>query len=188
MNYLIKNIWVLLLLLTSSLSAQELEVSYEVLPQAADKHLVRVYVQSTSEQPLDLRAVNFSFAFEGKCAALETFESIFDQSWTRHLVENQQYGELDLHYDQAWYSTRLQYGNADPGLPATAQLTAPAKGEAPLQVMELTFTGSWCPARLFGTCIPKPAQPDRRSRDLSHQLCDCTSQVTYRYSSRTKPC
>ncbi len=141
--YLQKIVTLLLLsLLAVNLPAQQLTVSYETDDLGNDQHLVRVYLQSTGSEQLKLGAINLSVAYDGECLTSIGQETIFDEDWTTHLVDNQQYTDMALFYESALLDTRLQYGNADPGLPMTASIMVPSATEAPLQVMELTFEGA----------------------------------------------
>lgn len=129
-------------LLAVNLPAQQLTVSYEIDDLGNDQHLVRVYLQSTSSEQLRLGAINLSVAYDGECLTLKGTETMFDANWTTHLVDNQLYTDMALFHESALLDTRLQYGNADPGLPMTTAIIVPAESETPLQVMELTFEGA----------------------------------------------
>lgn len=135
-----------LFLLSSMLSAQEVALSYEITPQLNNQATMQIYLQSMTEQPKAIRAVNFSIAIPEGCAKITGQEGIFTEAWTDFLQEVQMTDKLDLSYGNWNYSHRWQYGSADPGMPGTSAIMAPAQGEAALEIMKIN---------LEGTCVDK---------------------------------
>jgi hypothetical protein len=134
----------LLLLLSSGLllRAQEVAVSYDFEPIDEQRQTLRVYLQSTTEAAKTLRGINLSFAMPEGCVSLGEAQSLFRENWTEYLEENRQVADLDLSYGNWQYSQRWQYGNADPGLPATSPIQVPGSAEDRLLVLQVEVSGS----------------------------------------------
>ena len=144
-----KSLFILLLAaLGSLLPAQQVAVSYEIEQQDGDKATLQVYLQSLSDEARAIGALNFSLAMPAGCIRVTGQESMLSEAWTDFLQEVQLVEELDLNYGNWHYSQRWQYGSADPGMPATAAILAPAQGEAPLRVMEISLEGN-CADKLY---------------------------------------
>ena len=140
MKHKIRVLFAALLLLAMASQAQLVRVLYEVVPNG-ENHTVKVYLQSTSEQEVALRAVNLSAAVPASVTVKAVEQAAFVESWTDYLEESRSQKELTLSYDGMDLSQRFQYGNADPGLPATHALIVPSNQDEPLLVMEMQLAG-----------------------------------------------
>ncbi len=132
----------ILLIFSSMLSAQEVAISYEIVPTTANQSSMQLYLQSLTDEAKPIRAVNFSLALPAGCVQVSGQEAIFSEAWTDFLQEVQLTEGLDLNYNNWHYSQRWQYGNADPGLPNTTAILAPAQGESPLPFMLISLEGN----------------------------------------------
>jgi hypothetical protein len=134
------------LVLSFSALGQDVAVSYEILPQDENQAVTQVYLQSLTDQDQTIRAINLSLALPEGCARVVDQNTAFAEAWTEFLQEVKVNDEVDLSYNNWHYSHRWQYGNADPGMPNTAPVLAPAQGNPPLQIMQI---------KLEGTCTDK---------------------------------
>ncbi len=130
------------------LLGQDIVLSYELKPVADDQYTLQVYMQSMSDQDVALGAINFSLALPAGCVQVMDQKSIFDDSWTSYLESVKSVPNLDLTYGNWHYSQRWQYGNADPGLPTTTEVVAPARQKEALKIMEISLKGS-CADQLY---------------------------------------
>jgi len=134
--------------LGSLLFAQQVVVSYDFEQFNENETLLKVYLQSDESAPQIVRGINLSFVLPEGCVTVTSFESLFTESWTEYLEDAQLFKGLALSYGSWEYSQRWQYGNADPGLPATTEIEVPGTNEERLQVLELTLEGS-CAEQLY---------------------------------------
>ncbi len=138
----------LFLLLGGLMKAQEVAISYEIVPQTDNSSIIQLYMQSLTAEDQPIRAINFSLAMPAGCATITGQAAVFSDSWTDFLQEVQLTEKLDLTYNNWHYSQRWQYGSADPGLPNTTPVIAPAKGEDRLPIMQIMVEGS-CADKLY---------------------------------------
>jgi len=131
-------------LFSLALSAQQAEVaiSYEIDQITESEAKMHLYLHSLTDQEQAIRAINFSLALPEGCASITGQQSIFSDAWTDYLQEVQLIDELDLNYNNWHYSSRYQFGAADPGLPGTTAIIAPAQGQAALPIMTISMEGS----------------------------------------------
>lgn len=130
------------------LNAQEVAISYEIKSQGLDQATMQLFLQSITDQDQPIRAINLSMALPTGCAKITGQKSIFSDAWTDFLQEVQVTDKLDLTYNNWSYSQRWQYGSADPGLPSTTPVIAPAQGKNPLMIMEISLAGN-CIDKLY---------------------------------------
>ena len=130
------------LALASLMRAQEVAISYEIVPQGDNQASLLLYLQSMTEQDKAVRAINFSLALPEGCVDVTGQKAVFSDAWTDFLQEVDMTEGLDLSYANWHYSRRWQYGSADPGMPNTTAIMAPAQGKEPLFVMEISLEGS----------------------------------------------
>lgn len=126
----------------SSLTAQDVVISYETLSGLNGKNNIKVYMQSTTANDVEIGAVNLSFAHAGTCLDFNPTSSVFTNAWTSFLEKECEVKNLRQVYNQHQYDKRLQYGNAEPGLPTTQVITIPANTQPKLLVMEIEFKGA----------------------------------------------
>lgn len=159
-----KKLIYLILFITAGnfLRAQEIAISYDIQSQADNQHTLTVYLQSMSDQAKPVSAVNFSLALPAGCVKVTEHQSVFAEAWTDYLEKAESISDLDVSYGAWHYSHRWQYGNADPGLPATGPLIAPAQQAAPLKVVEL---------KLEGTCA-QHVYIEQQSENALNQIAD----------------
>lgn len=142
------HILIFLLALSTTLQAQQIAVSYEIEPNGTDKSTLVLYMQSMTDQEVEVKAVNFSLALPEGCAHVTGQQAIFSDVWTDFLQSSSFTADLDLSYGNWNYGHRWQYGNADPGLPETTPLIVPAQSKERLYVMEIQLEGS-CADRVY---------------------------------------
>ncbi len=146
--------------------AQDVALSYELDQLNETSAKMQVYLHSLTDESQALKAINFSLALPAGCAEVTGQQSIFADSWTQHLEEIQVIVGLEMDYNNWHYSQRWQYGSADPGLPGTAAIIAPAQGEAPVWIMEISLKGS---------CLEK-AYLEQQSENPINQMGDAQVQ------------
>lgn len=132
---------ILLFSLGALLQAQDVAISYEILPQNQNQATMQLYLQSLTDQDQAVKAINFSLALPEGCAKITGQEGVFSKSWTDFLQEVQIKDGLDLNYNNWNYSQRWQYGSADPGMPNTVPIIAPAQDSEPLLIMTIKLEG-----------------------------------------------
>lgn len=137
-----------LLFLGSLLPAQEVAISYEIVQSTENQATMQVYLQSLTDQDQAIKAINFSLALPENCVKITGQQSIFSDAWTDYLQEVQMIDQLDLSYNNWHYTHRWQYGAADPGMPTTTAVIAPAQGKDALMIMEIDLEGS-CVDKLY---------------------------------------
>jgi hypothetical protein len=137
-----------LLLLSMTLPAQEVAISYEIDQKTDNQATMQIYLQSLTDQDRPVKAINFSLAMPEGCVKIAGQTTILSDAWTDYLQEVQMTDQLDLNYNNWHYSHRWQYGNADPGLPGTTAIIAPAQGQNPLRIMQINLEGS-CADKLY---------------------------------------
>lgn len=103
---------------------------------------MKVYLQSLTDQDKAIKAINFSLALPEACVKVTGQEALFSETWTDFLQDLQYTEHLDLNYNNWHYTRRWQYGNADPGMPNTAPVLAPAQGSDPLMIMQIELEGN----------------------------------------------
>jgi len=137
-------IFTLVCLFSLSLTAQQAEVaiSYEIEQINQDEAQMHLYLQSLRDQERTVRAINFSLALPAGCVEITGQQSIFSEAWTEHLQEVQLIEGLELSYDDWQYSSRWQFGTADPGLPGTTPIIAPSQDEVALHIMKINLRGN----------------------------------------------
>lgn len=138
----------LLFSLSALMQAQDVAISYEINSQTNEQATMQIFLQSLTDQDQSIRAINFSLALPAGCVKITGQEAIFSDAWTDYLQEVQMTEQLDLNYNNWHYSQRWQYGSADPGLPNTAPVIAPAQGNSPLLIMQISLEGS-CADKLY---------------------------------------
>ncbi|MFK7969387.1 MAG: T9SS type A sorting domain-containing protein [Bacteroidia bacterium] len=126
----------------SFVSAQEVALSYEVLPSDEEGFTLNVYAQSYTESSFDLGAINLSAALPEGCVAVEKGFNMMSETWTDYLERGQEVADLELNYESLTFQNRYQYGNANPGLPATSEIILPPSTHDAMLIMSRTFKGS----------------------------------------------
>jgi hypothetical protein len=126
----------------SPLLGQDLVLSYEVNPVSEDQTSFSIYMQSMTDADQPIGAINFSLALPEGCVEVLDQQSIFSDAWTHYLENVKLIPQLDHSYGNWNYSHRWQYGNADPGLPTTLEVVAPARSKDMLKIMELSLKGT----------------------------------------------
>lgn len=124
------------------LQAQDVAISYEITPQNENQASMQVYLQSLTDQDQTINAINFSLALPEACVKITGQEAIFSETWTDFLQKVQMKEGLDLNYNNWHYTQRWQYGSADPGLPTSTTVLAPAQEKDPLLIMKINLEGS----------------------------------------------
>jgi len=133
---------ILLFSVGALLQAQDVAISYEITPQNENQASMQVYLQSLTDQDQTINAINFSLALPEACVKISGQEAIFSETWTDFLQEVQMKEGLDLNYNNWHYTQRWQYGSADPGLPTSTTVLAPAQEKEPLLIMKINLEGS----------------------------------------------
>ncbi len=130
------------------LPAQQLAISYEIIPQSDNELVMHVYLQSLTNQDQPIRAINLSLAIPESCVKITGQTAVFSDAWTDYLQEVQITDQLDLNYNNWHYDNRWQFGSADPGLPNTRAIIAPAQDKAALLIMQIRLKGN-CTDKLY---------------------------------------
>jgi len=140
----------LVTLFSLSLTAQDAEVvlSYEIEQSTTNKSQMLIYLHSLSHKDQSIKAINFSVVLPTTCVKVIGQQSIFTEAWTDHLQEVQIINNLDLTYGDWHYSSRWQYGSADPGLPGTTAIIAPAQDKPSILMMTLDLEGT-CTDKIY---------------------------------------
>ena len=131
----------ILLLLGMSLNAQDLKVIYEVSQGTNGNNSLKVYMQSTTPDEVQVGAINFSFAHIGACSDFEPVYSLFTTEWTDFLERKMDKASISKEYENKIYDNRVQYGIAEPGMPNTEVITVPGSDQEKLFVYEMSFKG-----------------------------------------------
>lgn len=137
------------LLLFSIVQAQSLNIHYEVRNGGTSSvDTVIVYMRSNSANPVSIRAVNFSMAYQFNCSSYDTYSSIFPGKWSsffqRHLIRR----NLNLSYGTNTYDSRWLYAIGDANLTSSSILVIPDNTQPLLEVMRVTFFGT-CNATIY---------------------------------------
>lgn len=102
-----------------------------------------LYVRSTADTTVGIRAVNFSFAFHDSCADFIAIDSsVFQGAWGFFFERTVVTDSHTLVYDSVTYTSRVQYGNSDPGIGGDTAIWAPPDTAERMLVMKLVFGGS----------------------------------------------
>ena len=131
---------ILTLLLIGLAFAQDVRLSYQ-LNTTEEGTMVEVYAESYTEASVDLAALNLSFAYNEGCQAVGTTQSMLLESWTDYLSQRNEVEGLALNHSDLTFTSRLQWGNANPGLPQTAEVILAPKGNRTLLLMQ-AFKGA----------------------------------------------
>lgn len=132
----------LLLAITSFAFGQDVALSYEVNSLDEEGYELNVYAQSYTESSFDLAALNFSTALPEGCVPMEKGFNMMSESWTDYLENGQEIEGLNLKYSSLAFESRFQYGNADPGLPATSAIILPPRSSEPMMLITRQFKGN----------------------------------------------
>ncbi|MFK7970214.1 MAG: hypothetical protein AB8F95_07595 [Bacteroidia bacterium] len=123
-------------------TAQVYQVNY-TFTQIEDSVVVDVYMGSAQNTDVDIKAINFSVAFDSSCHTVSSYTCHFSESWTKFaergrtlIIENDstQYGNVPC--NKRWIFGTAQF-------PRTPDIVLPAKGKEPLKVLTITF-GQTC--------------------------------------------
>ncbi|MFK7971636.1 MAG: hypothetical protein AB8F95_14820, partial [Bacteroidia bacterium] len=121
------------------LPAQVIDITYTVLHgQNGAADTVRVYAQSTSNQPVGIRAANLSLAFNGGHANLLQWSAFFNGPWSP-TFERARIDTVPLSYWGNQYQNRWNYANGDAFGRPNSLINIPANTAAPLSIFELLF-------------------------------------------------
>lgn len=138
------------MVLAASAQAQPLRLLYQIAPISDTLSVLKLYMESTGNDSLLIRAVNFSFVWPDSCAQLRSAKTVFTSRWTA-FVER----KLDLPCAPFLYrgehslSHRYMYANAGiEGLPGVKPYHAPPAGAGGPPVIELRFSG-FCASAIY---------------------------------------
>lgn len=133
---------ILALSLSTLAFAQQVALSYEVDPVDDQGFELSVYAQSYTEGSFDLSALNLSAALPDGCVTVEDGYNMMTDSWTDYLELGLEVEKLSLTYESFEYDHRYQYGNADPGLPATSAIILPPATGEPVMILSQKLKGN----------------------------------------------
>ena len=122
--------------------AQKVALSYEINPADDQGFELNVYAQSYNEESFDLSALNLSAALPEGCVRVDDAYNMMTDSWSNYLELGTEVEKLSLQYDAFDFNHRFQYGNADPGLPATSAIILPPSTTEPLLILSQKFKGN----------------------------------------------
>lgn len=128
--------------LSSTMSAQLYEVSYEIEDQD-DKQVIEVYMKSGQDTLTRIRAINFSIVYDSTCNTYSSYTCHFSESWTGYLEREGTSSVKDTtKYNGIHYNTRWLFGTAE--MINTKEIDLPLKSEEPVHVLTITMN-KLCP-------------------------------------------
>jgi hypothetical protein len=132
----------LALAFTTFAFAQKVALSYEINPVDDQGFELNVYAQSYNEGSFDLAAMNLSAAVPEGCVLVESGYNMMTDNWTDYLELGTEINNLSLAYESMRFTHRFQYGNANPGLPATSEIVLPPSNVEPIMILSQHFKGN----------------------------------------------
>lgn len=142
-----KKYFVILLLVGGFLSvkAQDLTLSYEVLPTVEGTEQVSIYMTNLTADPMEIGSINLSLMYNQNCASVKSVWSVFEDNWGTGLSMTLE-SDIDRTYEGIMYNRRFQYGNTFPNAtaPVSIELVNP---QEKVLAMTIEFQAS-CPLQV----------------------------------------
>ncbi len=130
------------------LTAQQIKITYKTSEDGKGKWITQVYLQASSEEAIDVSAVNFSITYRKDCATITSMTTPLDTLWSTMLARKVTQSDLALTYHDSVYDTRFLFGTAQPPVPPYKPIQAPSTSEAPFHVLTIITEGT-CAADIY---------------------------------------
>ena len=135
------------MLLSTTIFSQVYEVSFAT-EEMEHARVIDVFMSSTEEESVLIRAINISIAYDSTCATFKGYAFDYSEAWSTYAERNGSIPIKDsLSYGGHTYNSRWIFGTAQ--MPRTEDVTLPAKGEKPLKILTVTFEKNCPTANLY---------------------------------------